>query len=101
MVHLYCHPSWTNVTDEPSGTFEQTLAPPLPPCDAQMTGSEENDLAQWEVLGASSSPLSDDRTLPSADVNGGDPVFDEKYWFDQVAALRQENADLQLGKQWA
>eukprot|EP00973_Karenia_brevis_P090444 12402620-Karenia_brevis.AAC.1 len=101
MVHLYCHPSWTNVADETPGTSERTNVFPLPQRDALTIGSEENDLTQWEVLGVPSLPLSDDRALPSADANEEVPVFDEKYWFDQVAALRQENADLQSGKQWA
>eukprot|EP00973_Karenia_brevis_P015328 2096731-Karenia_brevis.AAC.1 len=88
MVHLYCHPSWANVADEPSGSNEQTNVPPLPPCDAQMNESEERNIAQWNDFGVPSLPSSDARLLPSADVNGEVTVFDEKYWFDQVAALR-------------
>eukprot|EP00973_Karenia_brevis_P088633 12288890-Karenia_brevis.AAC.1 len=101
MVHLFSHPSWTNAADDPSGLSEHTNPTSLPQRNVSSTGNEENDLTQWEVLGASSLPLSDDHLLPSADSGEEIPVFDEKYWFDQVAALRQENAELQSGKQWA
>eukprot|EP00973_Karenia_brevis_P022587 3108637-Karenia_brevis.AAC.1 len=101
MVHLYCHPSWAHAADEPSGSYEQTSVPPLPPSDAQMNESDERNVAQWDGFGVPSLPSSDARLLSSADVNGEVTVFDEKYWFDQVAALRRENADLEHEKQWA
>eukprot|EP00973_Karenia_brevis_P037260 5136877-Karenia_brevis.AAC.1 len=79
MVHLYCHPSWTSAADDPTGTTERANFSSSPQGDALLTGSEENDLTQWEVLGVPSLPLSDDRSPPSADVNEEVPIFDEKY----------------------
>eukprot|EP00973_Karenia_brevis_P093964 12420058-Karenia_brevis.AAC.1 len=66
MVHLYCHPSWTNLSDEPSGT---------------------NDMSQWEVIGVSSLPLSDDRSSPLADAGDkGERISELTCEFGEVPA---------------
>eukprot|EP00973_Karenia_brevis_P065643 9125135-Karenia_brevis.AAC.1 len=41
-------------------------------------------------------PLSDAQPFSSANGDVVDSIYDEKYWSDQVAALRRENADLAL-----
>eukprot|EP00973_Karenia_brevis_P051141 7103162-Karenia_brevis.AAC.1 len=65
-----------------------------------MKGSEENDLTQWEVFGAPTLPLSDDREVPSPEVNEEVHVHGKKYWSDRVMTVRLENAEVQRGKQW-
>eukprot|EP00973_Karenia_brevis_P007596 1031025-Karenia_brevis.AAC.1 len=98
MVHLFCHPSWANVAGESSSSNAHSTVPPLPSSDVQ---TNEHSVDQWDAVGMLSSPSSDARLLSPANVNEEVTVFDDKYWFDQVAILRRENADLEYEKQWA
>eukprot|EP00973_Karenia_brevis_P003529 490090-Karenia_brevis.AAC.1 len=83
-----------NVVDEPSGSNEHTGVLPLPSSDVLMIESDECDLAQWDSFGVQTSPAIDARLFTPEDVNGEVTATDDKYWFDQVAILRRENADL-------
>eukprot|EP00973_Karenia_brevis_P040700 5631973-Karenia_brevis.AAC.1 len=51
MVQLYCHPSWTNVADEPPGAYVQVI------------GSEESEMALWDAFCVPSTPLDEDQIL--------------------------------------
>eukprot|EP00973_Karenia_brevis_P036743 5062647-Karenia_brevis.AAC.1 len=86
--------SWADLVDEPPCCNEPSDDLPLPTSDVLLNDGHESHVDQWDGF--------DERTLPASNVRRSFPGRDNrKYWADQVATLRRENADLFNDKQWA
>eukprot|EP00973_Karenia_brevis_P032019 4418620-Karenia_brevis.AAC.1 len=74
MVHECRTFSWADAVDEPSLSFEQNGARPLPLSDALSNENGEANVDRWEGSDVPTSPLSDARLL-----NHGVATTNEEY----------------------
>eukprot|EP00973_Karenia_brevis_P001177 161086-Karenia_brevis.AAC.1 len=100
MVLLFPSSSWAEAVYEPSSSNFLSDAFPLPSSDVPMDVGMVGNLPR-DGSGVLTSPSSDARLFAFEMDNVEVPIMDEKYWFDQVASLRSENADLCFEKQRA
>eukprot|EP00973_Karenia_brevis_P050474 7005423-Karenia_brevis.AAC.1 len=66
-----------------------------------MNETNDSRVDQGDGLGEQTSPASDDRFSTLEEDTEQVDITDGKYWSEQVAILRRENAELFYDKQWA